>query len=256
MNTDGNNQPGYDYPGEEHVPDDFRAATLSPYLRTIRGALFSNDPDRLLMNYRLAQYMSLLHASNLEQDVLELDSRVTYWPADNNLFDHYKKPYSVKQISGSSKAFYVIGDVSSHSDRDRLYNEWIITVLDGSNVQVNRLSPPASAATVGYTVTNNLSSVLSLPGSPFSFRFESGVGSQWQVKILAVPKLSLGDVVNMLQIVDNDNVNTQLFGSPPSGRYAQYKQLWIEHDELAYKLSGLLLAVIYRTEELRVKDST
>ena len=76
LNADG--ALGSDDPGEQYTPPAFKPLVLPTYLQTARRCLFGAAPDRAYMNYRLAQYMSLLHATELKQYVLAMDERVTY----------------------------------------------------------------------------------------------------------------------------------------------------------------------------------
>src|SRR5581483_2043121 len=87
LNLSGNIKPPGTYPGEEYVPPGFVAQWMPPNLQQVWNVLFGYSPDRAMVNYRLRQYMPLVHAAELEQYVLALDQRVTYWPLyDDSLF--------------------------------------------------------------------------------------------------------------------------------------------------------------------------
>lgn len=77
-NQDGQGPPTAD--AEEFTPPDYTRVLLPPYLNTLRTVLFGGDPDAAMLNYRLRQYMELLHSTELAEFVYSVDTRVTYLP--------------------------------------------------------------------------------------------------------------------------------------------------------------------------------
>ena len=69
-----------DFIGEEYVSPEWVPVPQPHGVARLRDILFGHNPDRALMNYRLRQFMTLIHSTDLEQYVHEKDSRVTYWP--------------------------------------------------------------------------------------------------------------------------------------------------------------------------------
>tara|TARA_R110000824_G_scaffold16491_3_gene68424 strand:+ start:1011 stop:1535 length:525 start_codon:yes stop_codon:yes gene_type:complete len=73
--------------GEELIDPDYIARTLPPYMQTIRHILFDRDATRARVNARARAYLSLLHATELEEFVLELDPRISYDFQGKDFFD-------------------------------------------------------------------------------------------------------------------------------------------------------------------------
>lgn len=69
--------------GDEYVPTWYRAVPLPSYLTSVRRLLFGAAPDRVYLNYRVRQCLSLMHSSELAEFVTHLDSRITYDVADD-----------------------------------------------------------------------------------------------------------------------------------------------------------------------------
>ncbi len=135
MNVSSSSQS--DLPGEEYVPVDFRPRLLTPTAAAARRILFGSSPDRLYLNYRLREYMTLLHTTELAEFVTDLDPRVTYWPLrDTTIFaDTFKN--QVTLISGSAIAtIVVLGEETPNHVLGQLRKEFRITVegMNRSNV--------------------------------------------------------------------------------------------------------------------------
>ena len=69
--------------GEQYVPPEFAEIPLSTQLMNVREQLFGTNPSRETLNYRLAQYLTLIHATELREFVTALDPRLTYPQAGN-----------------------------------------------------------------------------------------------------------------------------------------------------------------------------
>ena len=99
-----------DYPGEEQIPVLFKPVRLTPPLERARRLLFGNIPDRLMLNYRARQYMTLIHSTDLGSYVTELDSRITYWPPKDEVFFSGYAPV-ISQYAGAAKTLYLGGEL-------------------------------------------------------------------------------------------------------------------------------------------------
>jgi len=73
--------------GDEYIPADFVPIVVSSTIAKVRMGLFGARPQRRTMNYRMWQLMSLLHATELKQFMLEHDQRITYDPGGPSPFD-------------------------------------------------------------------------------------------------------------------------------------------------------------------------
>jgi hypothetical protein len=79
--------------------------------------------------------------------------------------------------------------------------------------------------------------------------FES-VLAQWLVVVKAVPQPIITTLMPTLELL-GEPVFLELFGVVDEEPYATFKNLWFDHYSPVYRLAGLTLAIIYRTEELR-----
>lgn len=78
----------------------------------------------------------------------------------------------------------------------------------------------------------------------------ASVLAQWFVVVKAVPQPIIATLMPTLELL-GEPVFLSLFGVTDDEPYATFKNLWFDHYAPAYRLAGLTLAIIYRTEELR-----
>lgn len=74
--------------------------------------------------------------------------------------------------------------------------------------------------------------------------------AQWLVTARANPKPAITTLFPVLELL-GEPLFLDLFGVAPVEPYATFKNLWFDHPMAAYRLAGLVLAFIYRAEELR-----
>lgn len=77
--------------------------------------------------------------------------------------------------------------------------------------------------------------------------------AQWYVILRANPSPAILEAIPALESL-GETTFLELFGLSNAEPYATFKNLWLDHPLPAYRLAGLVLAVIYRTEELRAKN--
>lgn len=237
-------------PGDEYLPTDYvTVKNLPTYLQSLRDMLLGPNPDRIFGNYRARQYMALLHATELVEFVTDLDPRITYDPDNDDLFSD-----AVFGVTTSSDSIFVSGELGAPDLFGRCLHEWDVHILTGSTLEVTRQTPPLQHLVQEYTFTDSLSNQMILPGSNAKFRIREGVGTRWTVRGVARPQRDLGEILSELDSAGAPYMN-QLFGvgTPLAATepFKTFRNLWFQHPELAYRLGGLLLAVIYRMEALR-----
>ncbi len=236
--------------GEEFVPIDYVPARLSSQLQLVWDILFGTDPDRAMLNYRLRQYMSILHSTELEEFIYSFDERVTYWPIiDTQLYGGPSITPTAVQLNTPTKAFYLAGNIQSVQATSRLLTQWNVTVTDGSNVTINQLTTPLSTIVKPYTISNGLSNLIPLQNSYLQFMFQAGIGSTWSVQSVARPALGLSDII--LSLENLEAINSQfVFGTTFEEPYKTFNEMWSTRSDIAYKLGGLLMALIFRMNAL------
>jgi len=238
-------------PGEEYIPPLFQPVTLPACLQTVRRVLFGASPDRTMLNVRGRQLLMVLHATELVQYVLDLDPRITYVLGDDRLFSGV---FGARVIAGDPETLFPVGELGAPDDTGTAEHRWSIHVLDGSRVRVRRTCRPAANETYDYTVAAGLSDLVRLPGSSLRFRFRPVPGRRWTIAGYARPTSDLGRLTATLRAM-GEAVSVELFGiGTPRAKtepFLTFLNLWQRHHEMPYQLGGLLLALIYRTDELR-----
>lgn len=253
MNVAGSgSQPGL--PGEEYVPADFRARRLTTELAAARRILFGTTPDRLCLNYRLREYMTVLHSTELEEYVLALDPRITYDRQPTELL--LPSPLNlVTRVSGpAGSRLYVAGDDVADIHAGRCRQEWRLEVLASDQLQIERLTKPLTKTTAEMVTESGLTAAVPLPGSPLNVRLTEPtdqIGAIWTVETQVRPASGMDDVITRLRTGLGEPTTLALFGLGPAEPFATFRNLWRDHEQSAYKLGGLLLALIYRTDAIR-----
>lgn len=251
MNVDGSDRHFANYPGDELVPGVFRNLQLPTYLDTVRMRLFGALPDRMMLNYRVAQLLRMIEATELQEHILELDSRLTYNNDSQQLFlDETFQPQVNRYRGSSSDILTLIGQAIAPDSSGRSRYEYRVTI-DGTNILIERLTPPTSILEEAITLTDGLSQVLPLPFSGYKIRVNTTTpGAAWLVNGYLRPQVSMSALEKGLRSIGEPYL-LQLFGSSPEEPYLTFRNCWRDHPEFAYRLGGLVLALIYRTEELR-----
>ena len=79
---------------------------------------------------------------------------------------------------------------------------------------------------------------------------QAGGFARWNVTARANPKPAITTLLPILEIL-GEPLFLELFGVASVEPYVTFKNLWSDHPLAAYRLAGLVLAFIYRAEELR-----
>lgn len=235
-------------PWGEYVPPESRELDLPGYLRTVRAVLFGTRPDAAMLDYRLRQYVTLLHATELAEFVTLPDPRVTYEPGSGDPADFAFDP-AVEPL-GPAGDLYVLGGTPTARD-GQMAHAWLVTVAGGA-VTVERRSPGRALASAPLAYAEGLSDEYPLVGSRLSVRFSEGpaAGPGWTVTCLGRPDSDPGQVAANLGAVGEDAL-LGLFGTAPAEPYRTWKALWYSGQPLPYRLGAVLLATAWRTDEVR-----
>jgi hypothetical protein len=239
------------YPGDELIPEDFRPVKLPTYLQVVRSILFGISPDRVMLNYRSCQFLRLIQSTELQSHIAELDKRITYSPFDSRLLaTELFQPSAVASQPVEDAAIYINGSDLSPDASGRCEYSYLVSVLSGDLVVQRTVSPEANTIT-SLTFTAGLSQEVELPYSAYRVRVnELSEGCTWRVQGYYRPSRSLSEIDESLRSIGQENV-LQLFGESPAEPYMTFYNCWQKHPEFAYRLGGILLAHIYRTEETR-----
>jgi hypothetical protein len=238
------------YPGEEYVPADYRRRVLPQELEDLSRLLFGTGPDRACLNLWLARYTYMLHSlPELSSWMVESDTRITYLPPSNDLFDWLLSGPRVTNLV-NTKSMAILGHWNETSS-DRLYRRWVLTVTGATTLEASYtddLGVP-QVTVLNFTPSGGVGTT-SLPGTSLTTLFEATVGASWNVEWLARPTDGLAD--RALLVADSlpDNVETLLFGTAAYEPYKTFMSLWRSHPDRLCRLGGVLLALAWRTEAL------
>jgi hypothetical protein len=247
LNKDGAERPPTTYFGEEVVPMRYAAVALPSTLRTVQRALFGGTPDDAGLNYMLWQYMRVLHSTEFVEYVLDLGDRITYM-YDHSLLNAAFGP----SVQRNPKALQFTGQPDLGGTSGQLIGSWSIvrnapTSFTLKNLQTGKVSSEFP------TVTDGMTDYMSLPGhKDYKVRVIGAYATEtsWLVEYLAKPGIEL-DIASRAAQVNNIGAAAYADLFPSREPFKTFQQLWDYHMHLPYKLSGALLAMIYRTEELR-----
>jgi hypothetical protein len=219
-------------------------------LTTAYRVIFGNNPDRALINWRLREFLPILHGTPMLQSVLDLDPRVTYLPFNDNLYQQISAgPVTEPQGGTTAKLYPIIAD----DEDDQIYYRWLITVLNATDVEVKILSNPVSIPppiVTNYIVAGGLSSIVPLGGSAHSVRFQPTIGASWLLTVLQRPTKDLMAVYDHAKSGLLLDTRIALFGFEPIEPYLSFKNVWEESPHPSWQLCGVLLALGYRINDL------
>lgn len=249
-NVDRGSSPGWDFPGEELTPAEYVPVQPDSTLQTVRRKLFGSDPDRLFLNFRLAQFMTMLHATELESHVLTFDPRITYG-RNASLIAESTFADSIAPFPGvAADTLHLLGTPRAPDDGRCIY-EYDISVVSAGVARVQRLRPSPLLELVEFTTAAGLTSIVPLTGSGRSCRLSATtLGSRWTVTLRSRPTRDLGDVLVDLDAL-SEPVRLRLFDFAEDEPRRTWRKLWETHPELPYRLGGLLLATASYTDALR-----
>lgn len=236
--------------GEEYIPPDFVPVRLPTYLQTPRKTLFGAAPDRYFLNFRARELMQLLHQTELAEFVYALDPRVTYWPDDSvEFFGPASKISFVAAHANSTAQLFFTGNDAADLSSGKSLREYTVKIA-GSDVVITALRSQAVTITP-LTLDSGLSQEIQLPQSPLRIRVLNAANDDtWTVRTLARPEPVVTALLPVLELL-GEPVFLELFGVSPVEPYATFKNMWFDHPNAVYRLGGLLLAIIYRTSDVR-----
>ncbi len=249
LNLPGPHLPSPTLPGDVYIPA-FSPLDLASDLQAVRAVLFGQDPDYEGMLQRAAQYMAVLHSTEHVAHALALDSRVTYDPFDSGVGAW---PYgaSVEWREGADAAEVVSATAEAEPFVGRARLRWLVTATGAAAVQVTS-GQYAPARDVSVTFNGGLSSDIPLPLSSAALRITTGTGSlipgqTWSVSLL---RRVSPDVAGVLTALAATSLSS-LFVRAELEPVKTFRNMVYASDQQVLRLSGVLLALIYRMEDLR-----
>lgn len=281
VNIDGSTSVFSDVPGDELIPPGYKKIALPTYLENIRGKLFGAKPDRAMLNYRSSQLLTLIDSTDLREYVTDLDSRLTYTTGKEIADNFFRPTVSDEADSNNTKQTLTLLGKPTNPDASGisyyLYQAeaYMQGGADYGYVTVSRLNWPKKEITETLYFENGLSQAVSLPYSGYSIKFKeenlpsvgfTATGLTYQenepakltleqpalftIRGFLRPGNNLSSILNSVSNIGEPYL-LQLFGTDNEEPFRTFKNCWATHPDFSYRLAGIVLAVIYRTEVLR-----
>lgn len=240
-----------DYPGEEYIQPDFIPKKLRLELQLIHRQLFGVAPDRLFLNYRVRQLLTIMHSTELVEFIYDFDPRVTYTPLvdDESLFDEVFVT-TVRQVAGSGNTLYVSGEHVTTPGDNRLQQTWDVIVTEDA-IRVDKRSLPTDSVLHPANYNGGLSNLIPLVGSGLSVRIkEAPINTRWTINSAAQPVDDVGQVLAQLESSISDGGFQLLFPITTQEPLTTLKNIWNRNHLSAYRYTALLLATVYQINEM------
>ena len=122
--------------GEEYIPP-YSPAPLPTYITTARRIIFGTAPDKVFLNFRAHELLTLIHQTELAEFIYALDPRVTYWPKPTtDFFTEQKKANLVKSAGLRNTRLFITGKIKPDNIVGRAYRKYAInvSVVNGDTV--------------------------------------------------------------------------------------------------------------------------
>jgi hypothetical protein len=271
--------------GYEYIPVEYRPLVLPQTLKTLRRVLFGSLPDQRFLNLRARELLSYVHQTELAEYIHKLDNRVTYWPEHSTNSFQFPTGIRIKQVRGPTRSVGVGGEFIAANGSGRAHRQYTLTFIDPLDTTVlseqtgsvltlesgeglllqelksEFLTVSAEALNdqrqeIRQTVAAGLPT-LTLPETEVRVKL-SALGTdpltyegRWHINLLANPVPAITSLLPTLEIL-GEPVFLELFGVAPEEPYATFKNVWFDHPLPAYRLAGLVMAFIYRTEQVRL----
>ena len=231
----------------QYVPPYYRAVTMNSGLLTVRRALFGNDPDADGLDLSVWRYMRILHSTEYSDWLTALDPRITYTGLESSLDISFGAG-----VSRDADAFQFVGTPGLGGVEGRLRGTWNIEQLA---LDIYKITDMRTRRAETYTVGINdgMTAFMAFPGHPdFKVRIQTGLitETEWVVEYLAKPGPAMDPINRAVQAA---NIGVEAYNElfPDRDPFKLFRQLWEQHSLFPYKMSGYLLALIYRTKEIR-----
>lgn len=241
-----------EYPGDVYVPPRYIPSILSRYMRQLRTVLFGVEADGLFTNYRVRQLLSILESTDLRDFLKYYDSRITYQLNKDTVPTTFFTP----SVTGDTYAYNLLGEPAA-PDVLGISHYRFTAEIANNDIIVSREGRYPTSTTQELVITAGSSQVIPADPTGYGINYVVPGPAQTQtqsprivVDIYLEPQKSLAELVNDLRQLPAD-VFPQLFGLTNAEPYATFRNCWYDSPELAYQLSGVVLAYVGRVTELQ-----
>lgn len=245
MNQAGPRVPQAGIPFDVSIPT-YTEVVLPPALERVHRALFGNSPDYAARAYWVHQYMALLHQSDFEAYVYDLDLRVTY---NTEFGREHLLPFRTTVTPDDEKVF-LVGKLDKQTDR--MFYSWTFEILPGDRVEI-RSGTSVEAYALIYE--QGMTRPIPLRDTHFTVLFSekaNNVGDRWTVEHWVRPP---GNIVTRVNAACKTLVIDDFLGTNRTGVLRTAAQA-LRSDDFVERAVGLLLGLVYRTEGIRCREDT
>lgn len=244
--------------GDEFVPPDFVETRLPPWLVNYRRILFGADPDRLYVNYQVDRLLRVVHATEYAAYLTLFDERLTYDPLRPGAL--IELPFGLEWGAAQNvvKAVSPLGNLVADEVRGRMQESWTIALVNATATVTHDRTQHVWSEFVWDASRPQLSVPLTLPGVDFRVTLgtSTAVAADWDdvinLKATMRPQRDLSEIEARLR--DLREYETYLFDIANVEPYTTFRNLWNEGSSLPERLSGFVLAMIYRMHALNSGD--
>lgn len=241
--------------GEEYIPEAFVSQSLPPWLNAYHQVVMGSSAENVYSNFQVDRLLRVVHATEYEPYLTLFDSRLTYDPRSAGPFASLQYGYSF--VAAANKVTKIVPTNRIYADEARgvMRYRWLFTIenqvaaatdmLTGRTTTINLVSPAATSA---------VSDVITLPGTMFTVRLQVSspyAVADWDdnvdISLLTRPTKGLNE-----KIVELDSLRgfeRNLFGVDVVEPYYTFFGLWRTSKTIAERLTGILLALVFRLNE-------
>lgn len=116
--------------GEEYIPP-YTPIRLPAYLQAARKILLGSAPDKVFLNFRAYELLSLIHNTELAEFIYALDPRVTYWPQRVSEFYTAAKQINATRAGGTNDSrIYITGEPIADVRRGITTGEYSVKLIN------------------------------------------------------------------------------------------------------------------------------
>jgi hypothetical protein len=279
LDEKGDNKPGDSYPLEEFVPTSFKPARMPFELRKVWNVLFGNKPDRAYKNWRLFQISEVAQASDLAEHWFTFDSRITHFnkPAADHSTEYGTvlasrnkngqilnlKLVSTAETVSAVQSSDLLNQASSAAELGlsftgrltadetlgRCYSVWVLELNNADELGLNNLSDASANEVQALSFSQGLSQAVSLKGSGLSLKFGDQGPASWTLETVARPSKDMGTIVANLDNLPRYELEVLFAGKRKE--LGVFKDYWFKNDNLAERVTALVLALAFKIEEKR-----
>lgn len=249
----------YDGQGNEHIPSQFSGLILTSPFKELYSILFPQGSSRYYKQFLAHNYISIIRAAGLEDELKVIDSRISYSTDNTDFFKIYR--YSNPAISSTAHPIFIYGQYRGIETNSNFYDNFLVTQVDNTEnvlvystvreVYINSLgqqfTTPDAEAEIVLDLSNGMTSEpVSIGSTGISFvisgaaTFTATSDKTWEFLVESPFKFNITTILSQLKAYDINKLNN----FAPKVDVANYINLWNQHFNDAYRLAGLLLAYV------------